>query len=435
MPTIETRILLLLEKWLAFQSYPTSGTNDQQAILDFTLEHCLKAGFLVKKVNDLVGWAQIGEQGPLIGFPVHLDVVPPGEGWTVPPFQLTQDQDFYYGRGIYDNKGPAAMMLLLIQELEAMIKDQGVRVRLIFGTQEETGMACIQEYVRQEEMPVYGFVPDALFPAVLGEKGRLHLRLTKKEAIPWLTNFSSGEQVNSVPDQAKMLVDHKANLSRFNFSQVEENGQNHFLARGLAAHGSKPTAGVNAAYRLLKSIPEYQLSEGIQQILQLDTPDMNGQKIGLSVPDERFGDTTINLGITNYENSQWTIELDVRFGTGLTKEAVVHTIQQAFYNWTLETINEKPCHLVEQNNLIHQLINNFHQFYPEEELTPVYMGGGTYASYFPGFISYGPKLANVRTFAHGKDERMNKTVFQQTIKIYREALKILVFAAKEKKHE
>lgn len=435
MPIIETRILALLEKWIAFQSYPTSHTNDQQAILDFTLENCLQEGFLVKKVNDLVGWAQIGEQGPLIAFPVHLDVVPPGEGWTVPAFQLTEDEENYYGRGIYDNKGPAAMMLLLAKELETTIKDQAVRVRLIFGTQEETGMACIQSYVRQEEMPTYGFVPDALFPAVLGEKGRLHLSLARREVIPWLNSFRSGEQVNSVPDQARMVVNENTDLSFFDFSNIEKSEKNQFYTRGLAAHGSKPMAGINAAYLLLNSIPADQCEGVIEQILQLDTSDFNGQKIGLSNPDERFGDTTVNLGIVDYHDGKWVIELDVRFGTSLNKEEVIDKIQQAFFNWNLVVINEKPCHLVEQNDLIEKLIENFHQFYPVEALTPLYMGGGTYASYFPGFISYGPKLANVRTFAHGKDERMNKEVFRQTIKIYREALKILISAAKEKQNE
>ncbi|MFQ7235981.1 MAG: M20/M25/M40 family metallo-hydrolase, partial [Enterococcus hulanensis] len=57
-------------------------------------------------VNDAVGYAQWGDEKEYIGVVGHLDVVPAGEGWSFPPFKLSQKEQRFYGRGILDNKGP-----------------------------------------------------------------------------------------------------------------------------------------------------------------------------------------------------------------------------------------------------------------------------------------------------------------------------------------
>ena len=139
----------LLKELISYQSYPTSKTNDQENVLDFTLNHCSKLGFQVKKVSDKLGWVQLGKEGPLAAFPVHLDVVPPGNGWSTDPFTLVEKDRVLFGRGVYDNKGPAAVMIVLLNDLRPIIEEAGVRVRIILGTQEETGMACIQQYTLQ----------------------------------------------------------------------------------------------------------------------------------------------------------------------------------------------------------------------------------------------------------------------------------------------
>lgn len=44
----------------------------------------------------------------------HLDVVPPGEGWTTPPFELTDRDGLWYGRGSCDMLGFVAMAANLL---------------------------------------------------------------------------------------------------------------------------------------------------------------------------------------------------------------------------------------------------------------------------------------------------------------------------------
>ena len=50
-----------------------------------------------------------------VGIIGHLDVVPEGEGWTYPPFELTIRDDILYGRGTIDDKGPVIASLYAIK--------------------------------------------------------------------------------------------------------------------------------------------------------------------------------------------------------------------------------------------------------------------------------------------------------------------------------
>ena len=73
--------------------------------MEETLKLAERYGFQTGIVNDAVGYAQWGTAEEYLGIIGHLDVVPEGSGWSVPPFQLTKNQRLY-GRGILDNKGP-----------------------------------------------------------------------------------------------------------------------------------------------------------------------------------------------------------------------------------------------------------------------------------------------------------------------------------------
>lgn len=58
--------------------------------LEETLKLAERYGFQTGIVNDAVGYAQWGTAEEYLGIIGHLDVVPEGSGWSVPPFQLTK---------------------------------------------------------------------------------------------------------------------------------------------------------------------------------------------------------------------------------------------------------------------------------------------------------------------------------------------------------
>src|SRR5688572_29974522 len=58
-----------------------------------------------------------GGPGPHFGFAGHLDVVPPGPGWSVDPFRPERKGGLLYGRGAVDMKGGIAAFVAAAAEV------------------------------------------------------------------------------------------------------------------------------------------------------------------------------------------------------------------------------------------------------------------------------------------------------------------------------
>jgi succinyl-diaminopimelate desuccinylase len=58
------------------------------------------------------------ERGKKLLWDGHFDVVPPGSGWNMDPFQGVFEGGFVYGRGAADMKGGIASMMLALKELK-----------------------------------------------------------------------------------------------------------------------------------------------------------------------------------------------------------------------------------------------------------------------------------------------------------------------------
>ncbi len=76
--------------------------------------------------------------GPTIALVSHLDVVPPGEGWTRDPFGPAIEGDRLYGRGSGDAKASVSAMLLAARDVHAAGGLAAGRLLLLFGYGEET---------------------------------------------------------------------------------------------------------------------------------------------------------------------------------------------------------------------------------------------------------------------------------------------------------
>jgi acetylornithine deacetylase len=77
-----------------------------------------------------------GAAGPTLAFISHLDVVPPGEGWTRDPFTPIVEGNRLYGRGSGDAKASVAAMTLAAADVRGRI-GRG-RLLVIMGYGEET---------------------------------------------------------------------------------------------------------------------------------------------------------------------------------------------------------------------------------------------------------------------------------------------------------
>lgn len=88
-------------------------------------------------------------------FAGHLDVVPPGDGWTTAPFLPEQRGELLYGRGAVDMKGSIAAMVAAVREVPA---DAGTVSFIITG--DEEGPAIYGTRALMDLMRERGDIPD-----------------------------------------------------------------------------------------------------------------------------------------------------------------------------------------------------------------------------------------------------------------------------------
>jgi succinyl-diaminopimelate desuccinylase len=98
-------------------------------------------------------FATRGGSGPHFAFAGHLDVVPPGNGWTSDPFTPDVRGSLLYGRGAVDMKGSIAAFVAAIPS------NHKGRISLII-TGDEEGPAIFGTVALIDHMRARGLIPD-----------------------------------------------------------------------------------------------------------------------------------------------------------------------------------------------------------------------------------------------------------------------------------
>jgi succinyl-diaminopimelate desuccinylase len=120
----------------------------------FTVERFVDGAVPDGPVENLLAIRSNGA-GPHIAFAGHLDVVPPGEGWTNDPFDPVEQGGLLYGRGAVDMKGAIAAFV----GAAAKTADLAGTVSLII-TGDEEGAAVHGTVALMEHMAARGVKPD-----------------------------------------------------------------------------------------------------------------------------------------------------------------------------------------------------------------------------------------------------------------------------------
>ena len=71
-------------------------------------------------VTNLIVRQRFGAGGPTIALNAHGDVVPPGEGWTKPPYEGVIENGRMYGRGVAVSKSDIATYTYALRALRAL---------------------------------------------------------------------------------------------------------------------------------------------------------------------------------------------------------------------------------------------------------------------------------------------------------------------------
>ncbi len=393
------------------------GEEPKNALLHME-KVCREMGFSVTNYENAVLCADYSPNGAPIelGILAHLDVVPAeGAGWTTNPFELAEKDGILYGRGVIDDKGPAAAALyalLCVKELAIPLK---TGVRLIFGTNEENGSEDLEIYKKHDKFPKNVFTPDGSFPVINIEKGMIRGRFSADFSDGNIVSIDGGKVINAVPDgaSANLQVSREALLEEISrdesgvkFTVVQENDNFLVTATGKAAHASTPEGGKNALTALVSLINRLtgnDILRGVEKLFPFGETD--GSSLGLKCSDDSGALTCV---FSKFALSQGSAvgQFDIRFPTCTTLSEVKEKCQKAFsdYGFSFETTLEDEPHVVPENSDFVQKLLSVYEKIEGERGRCVAIGGGTYVHNIEGGVAFGAERGDTDYHMHGDNE-------------------------------
>ncbi len=386
-------------------------------------------GLSAKVLGDRVCLVEMGSEAvqretgePALGILAHLDVVPAAGTWTkTDPFKLLEEDGILYGRGVADDKGPAVAALYAL----CCIQDLGIplkrRVQLILGSDEENGSDDIAWYLRHYRMPPRVFTPDASFPLVSGEKGKLDMTVTAPAVEGALVSLHGGSVSNAVPSECEAV------LSGIPLSAAEEaaeglgadltvtaDGQTlRVLCRGKAAHASTPELGVNAVQAMLVFLSRLPLGgmDGPIRALAAAMPfgDFQGRTFGAFCEDADTGALTVNLGVLTYDGEHGLSgKIDCRVPRSGDGRRIAARLQDALApgGVSVKLTGLLPPHSTPRDSDLVQGLLRIYEDYTGEKGEALTIGGLTYVHEVEGGVAFGCEFPGTDYHMHEPDESM-----------------------------
>lgn len=357
----------LLKKLISFKT--VCGNHKQfEYAKDFLEKFATKNHLLLTKYDNYL-LIEKSKDKPEIEFFTHLDVVPTdGQTWGTMPYDLTRIADKYYGRGVMDDKGPLAAILLLLKYAKT-----SYNIRVFIGLHEETSFECIKEFNKNHGSPKLGIVADAKFPVIYGEKGSANFQLLLPKRVSVIDSVNSKNTVCG------------------HFQTREK------LYKGEEAHSSKSKLEENPIYKFLQEW----------------YPDKFDYKIHFS-PD--------NLGETIYNPTTVTTcgeEIEVYFDVRYTNQQHLLRLKEEF---NVAINNVKPAKYCYNHTIVQQLQNCYQVVTDDYNSEARISSAGTYSSYLENTYVFGFAAPGEEGNVHLANENINIDTIKNGYLIYQELL-------------
>ena len=395
-----------------------------QECLEYVLDCAKNLGFDTANFDNQLGWAEFGNGEEMVAVLGHLDVVPEGDGWTVPPYGGLVKDGKIFGRGTMDDKGPTLTALYALKAIRESGLPLKRRIRILFGLNEETGSADMKYYVANGgEIPVMGFTPDGEYPVINGEKGLINecygCEFTQSGPL-YLKGIVGGTAHNIVPNYAKAEFACEASLSQEIAAMASEGitvtaTADGILveAEGVNAHGGTPWEGINANGRLvqfLAKLPlEGQLKTAIEFLAEKIGMECDGKSLGIAMEDNVSGILTMNLGVLRADAASMEVKVNCRYPVTRCYEECGPKLCAAFAEaGFVRTVagHKEKLYMPPEHPLVTKLLQVYTAFTGEKNPAPKSIGGGTYAKMLPNVLAFGPIFPGDEVREHKPDEFM-----------------------------
>lgn len=413
--------------------------------LEKTLELAEKLGFRTKNLDNYVGYAEIGEGEDYIAILGHIDVVPEGDisKWSVDPYSGEIRDNMLIARGAIDNKGPIISSLYSLKAILEEKPNFNKRVRVIFGTNEESGDEDMKYYLAHEKAPKYAFTPDGRFPVIFSEKGIYTFSF--REKINWnetdVIEIEAGTRSNVVPERAKLVLksslserignglERVKKLSKCNFEVSEDEEKIVVIINGKAAHASSPERGINSIlgmYLFLNEVlsEEDSLKNFSRFMATYIQETTDGKLLGIESKNEETGDLTISAGITKRIDDFISVKFNIRYPVSTT-ESILDTVlnkKAQENNIIFFKENHNPPLYFPKDSILVKTLQDIYREITGREDEPAALGGGTYAKLMPNTVAFGPNYREFKGNPHSFDECMDLDMLKIGIEIYAKAI-------------
>ncbi len=370
-------------------------------VLDTMLEMGEGYGFRCENADYYGGRISYQNGEKTIGMWGHLDIVPHGDDWIYPKYEMTVTDEFLIGRGVADNKNAC------IQNLYAMrcIKDLGIDIKstlsLFVGCAEEVGMHDVEKIVDKFGESDVAIVTDSSFPVCNGEKGIFSALLSCDRFSDDIVDFNAGLVENALPGSAYIVlnrsIDEFANLSNSITVEATTNGVK-LSAVGSACHAASPEDGVNAIAVLLKPLLDNNIFHAC------DAPYFNfifhlcsthdGSALDIIYEDDVSGPLTLAACVVRKNDGAVSLSLNIRYPVTTKDDDMISSIEKAARRNGFDLVksdNNKPYFQPENTWYVKTLM----KIYCEITDRPVRcytMGGGTYARKLKNAVGFGPGI-------------------------------------------
>ncbi|MEG2217688.1 MAG: Sapep family Mn(2+)-dependent dipeptidase [Clostridia bacterium] len=436
-------ILTSLKELVAIES--VSSSEACQRALDMMIYLGDENNMRLKCRHDDYAVLSMGDGEKALGLAVHLDVVPAGNGWLYPPFQVSKIGDYLVGRGINDNKGSAIMAFYAMRCLSELGLPLRHTLELVMGTCEETGMEDIKHYVQNESMPEWTLVPDGDYPVCFGQKGRFfaNIRLPRGPVV----FAQAAPAANMLAEKAVVILEHAKLSVVLEAAAASVDGKItvqgceqgiRIQADGRAGHAADPESGVNALRVLVSFLRTLKMDWGewgkTLDAIALMVCEEYGSTYGLKAEDEVFGRMTTVSSCCDVCGDELEISVDARYPQCVSGQTVTDQIDAfcSYFQLRLCDVGINEPYLLDKNMLIIRQLMRVYRAHTGDMREPYTMCGGTYARVIPNSVTFGITMPNASTdmrrylpTEHGEAHQCDETLH---IPSYRKSMEIFIDA-------
>jgi succinyl-diaminopimelate desuccinylase len=286
------------------------------------------------------------------------------------------------------------------------LRDLGIetnsKFQIFIGSNEESGMGDIKSFVKEQKLPDVNIVPDAGYPAAIGQKGILRFDVRSEKPFEDIVNVSGGTAYNIVLDKVSAkIVNKEGMLSEMLQKKPDciEIGDGNFITvsvAGVSAHAARAEQGVNALGILANFLLEIDsLSGSDKEILKFvseSLSDVYGKSWGIDSYNDFYKETTCANGIARMVDSCLEYTFDVRHNDVIPPDELVSRIEKYFEDggFKYKKYSHSVCMKRDENSMpIKTFMDGYRKLTGNPDAKPYVMGGGTYANYLDGGFAIG----------------------------------------------